>query len=171
MKSTRNSFKTAVPDTSSNLKFNQLLGEVKISRDQYSIPHVKATNAKDAFFGQGFVTAQDRLWHMDSDRMRAYGRWSEYIGEDGLKNDLFVRPLQIHSSVIHDYSQLDDITVEMLEGYASGVNGFIDSVNNLPIEYQLVNCRPEKWEPWANISDKCFAGEDGKSTKLGLRKF
>ena len=91
MKSTRNSFKTTVPDTSSNLKFNQLLGEVKIFRDQYSIPHVKATNAKDAFFGQGFVTAQDRLWHMDSDRMRAYGRWSEYVGEDGLKNDLFVR--------------------------------------------------------------------------------
>ena len=75
MKSTRNSFKTTVPDTSSNLKFNQLLGEVKIFRDQYSIPHVKATNAKDAFFGQGFVTAQDCLWHMDSDRMRAYGRW------------------------------------------------------------------------------------------------
>ena len=148
MKSTRNSFKTTVPDTSSNLKFNQLLGEVKIFRDQYSIPHVKATNAKDAFFGQGFVTAQDRLWHMDSDRMRAYGRWSEYVGEDGLKNDLFVRPLQIHSSVIHDYSQLDDITVEMLQGYASGVNGFIDSINDLPIEYQLINCKPEKWEPW-----------------------
>ena len=148
MKFTKKSFKTTLPDFSSNLQFNQLIGEVKILRDKYGIPHIQAENVNDAFFGQGFATAQDRLWHMDYDRMRAYGRCAEYIGEDGLKNDLFIRPLQIQSSVIDDYSKLDKATIQMLDSYASGVNSFLESTDNLPIEYTLINIRPQKWEPW-----------------------
>ena len=148
----KNSFKSTLPDTSSNQKFHNLTADVKIYRDGYGIPHIKATKAKDAFFGQGFATAQDRLWHMDTDRMKAYGRWSEYIGEDGLENDLFIRPLQIKSSVQNDYSKLDDITIEMLKSYASGVNALIDSTNNLPIEYKLINTHPQKWEPWDSLA-------------------
>ena len=67
MKFTKKSFKTTLPDFSSNLQFNQLIGEVKILRDKYGIPHIQAENVNDAFFGQGFATAQDRLWHMDYD--------------------------------------------------------------------------------------------------------
>jgi len=148
MKFSKKSLEIRLPDTFSNLNFDNLGSRVEILRDKYFIPHVKANNAKDGFFGQGFVTAQDRLWHMDYDRMRAYGRWSEYAGEHGLTNDLFVRPLQIHSSVVRDYSLLDEITIDMLDSYASGVNAFIDSVKNLPIEYELINSQPEKWEPW-----------------------
>ena len=37
------------------------------------VPHIKASTRHDAFFAQGFVTAQDRLFHMDYDRMRALG--------------------------------------------------------------------------------------------------
>ena len=108
MKFSERNLQTGLPDTDSNLNLTGLLSTVEINRDKYGIPHVRAKNVKDVFFGQGFVTAQDRLWHMDYDRMRAYGRWAEYAGEHGLMNDLFVRPLQIYSSVIRDYSELDE---------------------------------------------------------------
>ena len=148
MKFSEHSLQTGLPDTDSNLNLTGLISTVEINRDTYGIPHVRAKNVKDVFFGQGFVTAQDRLWHMDYDRMRAYGRWAEYAGEHGLVNDLFVRPLQIYSSVIRDYSELDETTIEMLDAYASGVNAFIQSSSDLPLEYELIDSKPEQWEPW-----------------------
>ena len=148
MKFSEHSLQTGLPDTESNFNLTGLISKVEITRDKYGIPHVKGNNVKDAFFGQGFVTAQDRLWHMDYDRMRAYGRWAEYAGEQGLVNDLFVRPMQIYSSVIRDYSELDETTIEMLDAYASGVNAFIHSARDLPLEYGLINSKPEQWDPW-----------------------
>ena len=148
MKFSEHSLQTGLPDTDSNFNLTGLISTVEITRDKYGIPHVRGNNVKDVFFGQGFVTAQDRLWHMDYDRMRAYGRWAEYAGEHGLVNDLFVRPLQIYSSVIRDYSELDETTIEMLDAYASGVNAFIQSARDLPVEYELINSKPEQWYPW-----------------------
>ena len=55
------------------------------------VPHIKASTSHDAFFAQGFVTAQDRLFHMDYDRMRALGRWSEWVGESALSQDILMR--------------------------------------------------------------------------------
>ena len=57
-----------------------LKGPVEILRDQWGIPHVRAGNPADAFFGQGFATAEDRFWHMDRDRRMAYGTLAELVG-------------------------------------------------------------------------------------------
>ena len=60
--------KAALPDVTSAQSFAGLDGPITIYRDEWGIPHVKAESEHDAFFGQGFVTAQDRLWHMEYDR-------------------------------------------------------------------------------------------------------
>ena len=64
---TKEELKAALPDTSKTLHLPDLDATVGIYRDGYGIPHVRAQSAHDAFFGQGFATAQDRLWHMDQD--------------------------------------------------------------------------------------------------------
>ena len=84
---TENDLKAALPDTSSPFTLSGLGGPVEIFRDTLGIPHLKAQSTHDAFFGQGFATAQDRLWHMDYDRHRAYGRWAEFAGLDALEGD------------------------------------------------------------------------------------
>ena len=38
--------------------------EIEIVRDRYAVPHVLSKTDGDAFFGLGFVHAQDRLWQM-----------------------------------------------------------------------------------------------------------
>jgi hypothetical protein len=43
-----------------------------VYRDSSGIPHIVAENAHDLFFAQGFVTAQDRLWAMESARRAAH---------------------------------------------------------------------------------------------------
>ena len=57
---------------------------VKVVRDSLGIPHIRAGSVHDAFFAQGYVHAQDRLWQMEYDRRRALGRWAEIAGPAGL---------------------------------------------------------------------------------------
>ena len=93
----------ALPDVSSDLRLSGLEGSIEILRDKYGIPHVRAGSEYDAFFGQGFATAQDRLWHMDYDRMRVLGRWSEWAGPSGIEQDRLWRRLRIERAARADY--------------------------------------------------------------------
>ena len=137
----------AIPDTSSPLALHGLDGPISIYRDGCGIPHVRATSVHDAFFGQGFATAQDRLWHMDSDRMRAYGKWAEVVGPPGVEHDKMMRRFQIRASVEQDWTALSGDTRSMFEAYASGVNEFMRAADSLPIEYQLTGTSPATWDP------------------------
>ena len=140
--------KSALPDTSKTLRLSGLDATIEIYRDGYGIPHVKASSVHDAFFGQGFATAQDRLWHMDYDRRRAYGRWAEYTGQAAVAQDVMMRRFQIGPTILKDYDALGADTKAMLGAYAEGVNAFIEGTESLPIEYGLVGGQPESWQPW-----------------------
>jgi penicillin amidase len=102
----------------------------------------------DAFLTQGFVHTQDRLWQMDYDRRRAYGRASEYLGASALRQDLLLRRLGLEASARADYDAVSPETRAMLEAYAAGVNAFLRTTTRLPIEYQLLDTTPEPWQPW-----------------------
>ena len=70
----REELQAAVPRLDGTLRLAGLTAKVEVYRDGLGIPHVRAENEHDAFFAQGFVTAQDRLWHMEYDRLRGSGR-------------------------------------------------------------------------------------------------
>ena len=112
-------------------------GAVTILRDAHGIPHVRAGTAHDAFFGQGFATAQDRLWHMDHDRRMAYGRWAEVVGDSAVEQDTLMRRLAIGPSVEVDIGAINAETRGMLEAYAAGVNAFIETTRELPVEFRI----------------------------------
>ncbi|MDA1258677.1 MAG: penicillin acylase family protein, partial [Chloroflexi bacterium] len=94
--------KTALPDVTTAQSFAGLDGPVTIHRDEWGIPHIKAESEHDAFFAQGFVTAQDRLWHMDYDRHQALGRWAEWAGPSALKADRLMRRLSLERAAKAD---------------------------------------------------------------------
>lgn len=148
LKLTEADLQRALPDMSSTYRLPGLDGSIEIVRDGYGIPHVRATTMHDVFFGQGFATTQDRLWHMDYDRRRAYGRWAEFAGKAAVEGDLLMRKMQIGASVCRDYQALNQEAKMMLDAYSSGVNAFIKSTKTLPVEYALVDGKPELWRPW-----------------------
>ncbi len=145
---TREDLKSALPDTSKTLRLKGLDADVEIFRDRYGIPHVSAQTTNDAFFGQGFAAAQDRLWHMDYDRRRAYGRWAEYVGTTAIDQDKMMRRFQIGPTVRKDYEAVNSETRAMLDAYTAGVNAFIETTDSLPVEYDIVGEKPEAWQPW-----------------------
>lgn len=137
-----------LPDLNKEHEPDKILDDISIYRDEYGIPHIKAKNSYDAFFGQGFATAQDRLWHMEYDRKRAYGKLSELVGVSGLDNDEFMGSLNIISNVKDDFDQLDKSAKEMYVAYSDGVNAYLNSKDTLPIEFDLINLTIDSWQPW-----------------------
>ena len=106
----------------------------------------------DAFLAQGFVHAQDRFWHMEYDRRRAYGRWAEYAGPAALAEDRQMRRFRLLASVRADYAALSAEARAVLDAFAAGVNAFLRTTQTLPIELQLLDARPEPWEPWDSLA-------------------
>ena len=129
-----------------------LNGPVTIRRDRYGIAHVEATTAHDAWFGQGYASAQDRLWQMEYDRRRAVGRWAEAAGPSGLAADKMARRLDIETAAKRDWDAMDRDVRHMFEAYAEGVNAFLQSGVQLPPECGLTGIKPEPWEPWHSLA-------------------
>jgi penicillin amidase len=131
-----------------DLALEGLTASVTVYRDTSGIPHIVAENTHDLFFAQGFVTAQDRLWAMESQRRAAHGTLSEVIGDRGLKNDTFMRILGMTESAEADWETLDIDTQAALTSYADGVNAFISQADgNLPLEFKILGITPQPWTP------------------------
>ena len=138
----------ALPDLTSTLQLPGLREPVDIIRDSWGIPHIRAANEHDAFFAQGFVTAQDRLWQMDYDRRRALGRWAEWAGPSALAEDRLMRRFRLEHAARADLEVTSPEARAMVEAYTDGVNAFIATTASLPIEYALLDATPEPWLPW-----------------------
>src|SRR5262249_37591052 len=139
-------------DVTTTLSLAGLAARVEIFRDSLGVPHVRAQSLADAFFAQGFVHAQDRLWQMEFDRRRATGRWAECAGRAALEQDTLMRRLGLAATSQQDYAAFDDETRLVFDRYAAGINAFIDSTSSLPIEFSLLGIVPDRWEPWQCVA-------------------
>ena len=83
-----------------------LESEVVIRRDQWGIPHIAANSSSDAFFGQGFAQAEDRLGQLEFDRRRAYGQWAQLAGAEALDFDRFARRCSLRLTSQYLFSAL-----------------------------------------------------------------
>jgi penicillin amidase len=144
--------KAALADTTSTLRLPGLEQEVEVYRDPWGIPHIRAQNEWDLFFAQGFATAQDRLWHMDFDRHQALGRWAEFAGPGGVERDRLLRTAGMGRTAQLDYEAASTAAKAMVDAYSAGVNAFLDTTRSLPIEYKILDLRPEPWENWHCLS-------------------
>src|SRR6266576_1309664 len=79
--------RSALPQLDGSLQVHGLSAPVTVTRDAHGVPTIEASNLEDLFFAQGYVTAQDRLWLMDTMRRFAAGELAEILGDDFLKHD------------------------------------------------------------------------------------
>jgi penicillin amidase len=126
---------------------------VEIFRDQWGIPHVFADSDDDLFFGYGFAMGQDRLWQLDYLRRKAHGRLSEILGPDGLELDIVARTVGINRIAAEEFQRLPDGTSRRLQAFSRGINAAMDEASDhLPIEFDLLDYRPEPWAPVDSIA-------------------
>ncbi len=132
-----------------------LSAPVIVRRDAHGVPHIDAASQDDLFVAQGYVTAQDRLWQMDSLRRSANGELAEILGPALVQHDKTQRVLQIRLTAqrLYDHAPPDDR--RRLDDYARGVNLFIaqcESSNTLPVEFSLLVYHPQPWRSVDSIS-------------------
>jgi penicillin G amidase len=119
-----------------------------IERDGWGIPHIFAESQHDLWFAFGFAMAQDRLFQMDYLRRKGLGRLAEVLGADGLPLDLVARTVGLNRIAQAEWSRLPSETRNVLEAFAAGVSAWIDQCGEqLPIEFDLLDYRPEPWTP------------------------
>ncbi len=146
---------TSLPVLDGSVSVDGITADVEIDRDGDGVPTIRARTPADAYFGLGYVHAQDRLWQMELTRRIGSGRLSEVtgrilesIGESTLPFDRFLRTLGLRRLAEESYRRLPDQAKAELEAYASGVNAFLATrAGPLPPEFQLVRLEPEPWTP------------------------
>ncbi len=131
---------------------------VQVLRDRWGIPHIHAHSDHDAFFAQAYVHAEDRLWQMDSSRLRMAGRWAEWAGPSAVAGDTLARRLGGAAASQRDCAALGEPARQMVQAYSDGVNAYLSEQRALPLEYRLLDARPEAWEPWHCIAAMRWRG-------------
>ena len=126
---------------------------VEIQRDTSGLAHVYAADETDLFVGYGYAMAQDRLFQIDYLRRRALGRLAEVLGPEAFDYDLLVRTVGLHCIAEEETARLPAETAARYDAFAAGVNAFIDECRDrLPIEFDLLDYRPEPWRPLDSIA-------------------
>ena len=110
------------PQVEGRIEVQGLAAPLRILRDARGVPHVEAASERDAYFGLGFVHAQDRLGQMLSLLLSARGRGAEVAGEESLPADRLARVLGIGALADRQAAALDVGTAELLRAYSAGVD-------------------------------------------------
>jgi penicillin amidase len=120
----------------------------EIHRDGWGVPHIRAERDADLFFAFGYAMARDRLFQLDWLRRKASGRLAEVLGPDGLEPDTVARTVGLRGIAEAEWARTAAETRTLLEAFSAGVSAVIDeSGEQLPIEFDLLDYRPEPWSP------------------------
>ena len=137
-----------LPQLDGSLPLPGLHQAVTVDRDNWGVPHIRASSLEDAAEAQGYVMAQDRLFQLDLLRRASRGQLSEIVGPLALKTDENFRTLGFSRVADREVAALDKDTRALLEAYARGVNAFLSQhQNNLPLEFSLLHYKPQPWQP------------------------
>lgn len=134
------------PKYEGELQLKNIQKETTVYFDEFGIPHIYATNSKDAMMALGYVHAQDRLWQMELMRRIAPGRLSEIFGSVALKNDKFFAGLGIEEASAKAIAALDknSPSYQLTMGYLDGINQYLEE-GTTPIEFSLIGVKKEKF--------------------------
>ncbi len=142
--------------------------DVTVIRDlSHNVPHVFGSTRAGTLFGAGYVSAEDRLFMMDTLRHVARGRLSEFLGasDANLAMDRAQRMVADYTDdeLWHMGLRLFDLDEELaqlalqdLTNFAEGINAYIREAlvdpTKLPAEYPALQLVPEPWQPTDSIA-------------------
>ncbi len=147
----------SLPEYDKDLPVAGTTADIEIVRDNAGVPHILALSDRDAFFGLGYVHAQDRLWQMTLLRRTAQGRLSELFGTRTVETDTLLRRLDIYELARQSVPHQDARTLDALEAYAAGVNARIEEINARSLgrgapEFFLFDAAIAPWQPADSIA-------------------
>jgi penicillin G amidase len=137
----------SLPQMEGSIKVTGLSAAVEIIRDIDAVPHIYAQNKLDAYWGLGYLHAQDRLWQMGLQRRVLQGRLAQLFGPSLISQDHFLRALGVYRAAQSAWESLPSEPKQIINAYVAGINAFVATHNGsqLPPEYKIVGISPETW--------------------------
>jgi penicillin amidase len=133
------------PQIQGQLYHSGISSRVEIIRSHEGVPSISAENDEDAYFAQGYVHAQDRLFQMVFLKHFISGRVSELVGTKAVSLDRYMRTFALARAAKSSYEVLDSRTQNAIVSYTQGVNAYIQ--NHTCLELKLLGVQPDLWEP------------------------
>jgi penicillin amidase len=123
---------------------------IEILEDTMGIPHIRAQSKHDAFFGQGYAVACDRLFQLDLSNRRELGRMAEAFGPRFVPADRAARLFHYRGDVDAELRALPADVLDCARGYVAGINARIAELEAdpslLPPEYAILGVSPLRWD-------------------------
>lgn len=126
-----------------NATVAELSGQVRVLRDAKGMPYIFAGTPLDAIRGQGFVTAQDRLFQLEMMRNMAWGRLSEMIGDAGISMDTQVHLWNVPELAQRQVGLLNQAERDWHLAYVEGINAYLSQRAD---ELSILVQNPQPWK-------------------------
>jgi penicillin G amidase len=129
---------------------------VRITRDRYGVPTVRASTQYGLLYGNGYAIAQDRLWQMELYRRQARGEMAEIMGSRALEQDKAARTEGYTDAELQaQISRLPRELQDGLDALAAGINAWIQEAQRtgkLPRQYAENGIEPRPWRPTDTVA-------------------
>lgn len=119
----------------------------RIQRDEHGVTYITAENDFDAYFAVGFAHAQDRLWQLELQKRMSSGALAEIFGKEAVGFDIYSRTLGLYGSAESSMDSLSQEAKQSLQAYTAGINSWINTTENLPLEFVILDITPSQWRP------------------------
>mgnify|MGYP000501219509 CR=1 FL=1 len=119
---------------------------VTIYRDEWGVPHIHGKTDGDTAFGMGYAQAEDNFDQLELGFIMGIGRSAEVLGEQAVLADWVVHSFENNELSIRDYENARPAVKSLLDGYAAGINYYIETHPDL--EIRLL----DHIEPWYSLA-------------------
>lgn len=145
---------------------------MKIQRDAFGIPHLRAGDHLQLAFLQGYEVAVERGWQLEVERQRARGTSAAWLGPEEVGWDRLARQAKLDDTARRCWQRLDEETRAYVGRFVDGVNAGMKrglAASPAPGEEARASERPawQAWEPHVPLAlwlstHLLFAGLPGK---------
>src|ERR1044071_2509792 len=103
----------------------ELWRQVEIIRTAHGVPHIRAENLRAAGYALAWLQSEDYGTRTAMNVLEARGQLAQVTGSrDNIESDFLAQPLR--NRVIQTYHLLDQETRDVYDGFAAGLNRYID---------------------------------------------
>ncbi len=102
----------------------ELWRDVEIVRTAHGVPHIRATSLRAGAYGLAWVMSEDHGPRTAMTILRVSGNMARVYGRDGIESDFNV--WYDRHRAIENYHRLDELTRDVYEGFAEGLNRYIE---------------------------------------------
>lgn len=135
----------SLPKLDGEVALTGLSQPVSVERDALGVPTIRGENRVDVARALGYVHAQERYFQLDLIRRQAAGELSELVGGGALEIDKRLRTHRFRWRAQNILATMPASQKQLLEVYAEGVNAGLGDLASPPLEYLVMQAKPQPW--------------------------